>query len=66
MRLPFPEETGELIAMEIAGPQRLICSEVLSVQGSLWSHLCLDPVFQESVVDVAMWKGKQKGAKRLR
>lgn len=65
VRLPLWEETG-LIAMQIAEPQRLIRSEVLSDQGDLWSHLCPDPVFQESMVEVAMWKGEQKGAKRSR
>ena len=45
----------DLITTEAAEPQRLISSEVLSahvtsLEGGLWSHLCLDPIFQKGVM----------------
>lgn len=37
-------------------------AQVTFLKGSLRSHLCLKPVFQNGVMDMAMWQGEQKGA----
>jgi len=46
-----PRKQGDLFTTEVTEPQNLVSSDVLSVQvpsleGILWSHLCLDPIFQ--------------------
>lgn len=65
---PFqPRKQGDLITSEVTEPQRLISSDVLSAQvtsleGGLWSHLCLDPIFQKGVMGVTLRQEEQKGA----
>lgn len=62
----LPRKQGDLIT-EVIEPQSLISLHVLSAQVTslkdcLWSHLCLDPIFQKGAMWVTMHQGQQKGA----